>query len=256
MTPPDPTRPDARILSPRACFWRGFLQSLPFLLALVPFALLFGVLARASGFDLVQTNAMSILVLAGASQLTIVELMQQQAPTLVVILSALAVNLRLAMYSASLAQYLGQAGPAARAAVAYGLVDQNYVLAVNEYERFPQLTMRQRLAYFAGAAVMLVLPWMVTTHIGALLGKSLPIGELGLDIAVPVMFIAMIAPTLRSLPHLVAAAVSVGLALALHGLPAGLGLLVAAPCAMVAGAMTEQHLNRRRAARLIREGGR
>lgn len=254
MTSPQPPQPQAATTS--ACFWRGFLQALPFLVALVPFALLFGVLARAAGFDLVQVNAMSILVLAGASQLTIIELVQQQAPVLVVILSALAVNLRLAMYSASLAPWLGHAGPAARAAVAYGLVDQSYVLAITEYERFPRLTMRQRLAYFTGSAVVLVVPWIVLSHAGAVLGRALPVGTLGLDIAVPVMFIAMVAPALRSVPHLVAAAVSVGLALALHRLPSGLGLLVAAPCAMLAGAAVEQRLNRRHAARLLREGGR
>lgn len=253
MTPPDPPRPDGR--PPRACFWRGMLHALPFLLGLVPFALLFGVMARTAGFDLVQTNAMSILVVAGASQLTIIELMQQQAPTLVVILSALAVNLRLAMYSASLAPWLGQARPAQQVAVAYGMVDQSVVLSLNEYERAPRLSIAQRLAYFAGAAVMMVTPWIVLTHVGALLGRSLPVAELGLDIAVPIMFVALVAPALRSVPHLVAAAVSVVLALALHWLPAGLGLLVAAPCAMVAGAATEQHLNRRHAARTLREGG-
>ncbi len=256
MTPPDPTRPDARALSPRACFWRGFLQSLPFLVALIPFALLFGVLARAAGFDLVQISSMSVLVLAGASQLTIVELMQQQAPTLVVILSVLAVNLRMAMYSASLAPWLGHAGPGARAAVAFGLVDQSYVLAITEYERFPKLTLQQRLAYFAGSALVMVTPWVTMTYAGAVLGRALPVGALGLDIAVPVMFIAMVAPALRSVPHLVAATVSVALALLLHGLPSGLGLLVAAPCAMLAGAAVEQRLNRRRAARSMAGGGR
>lgn len=254
MTPPDQPRPDGR--SPRACFWRGALHATPFLLGLVPFALLFGVMARTAGFDLVQVNAMSILVLAGASQLTIVELMQQQAPTLIVILSALAVNLRMAMYSASLAPWLGKASPAARAAVAYGLVDQCFVLSLTEYERAPRLGMPQRLAYFTGTAVVMVVPWIVLSHVGALLGRALPVAELGLDIAVPVMFIAMIAPSLRSAPHLVAATVSVALALALHWLPSGLGLLVAAPCAMVAGAATEQRLNRRRAARTLRGGGR
>ena len=252
MTPPATPDPGFPL---RRCFWRGAVQSLPFLVALVPFSLLFGVMARAAGLDLWQTNAMSILVLAGASQLTIVELLQQQAPVVVVILSGLAVNLRLAMYSASLTQWLGQAPPVARAGVAYALVDQTYVLALREYERFPRLRLDQRLAYFAGAAVFTVVPWMAMTCLGAILGRTLPIAELGLDIAVPVMFIAMIAPSLRSAPHLVAATVSVVLALAFHGLPAGLGLLVAAPCAMLAGAATEQRLNRRRAARHLHGGG-
>ena len=254
MPPPDQPGPDSPPV--RACFWRGALHAVPFLLGLVPFALVFGVMARAAGFDLVQVNAMSILVLAGASQLTIVELVQQQAPTLIVILSALAVNLRMAMYSASLAPWLGRASPRARAAVAYGLVDQCFVLSLTEYERAPSLTMAQRLAYFTGTALVMVVPWIVLSHLGAVLGRALPVAEWGLDIAVPVMFIAMVAPSLRSIPHLVAASVSVALALALHWLPAGLGLLVAAPFAMVAGAATEQRLNRRRAAQTLQDGPR
>lgn len=244
--PSAPSSPETRSL--RACALRGAVQSLPFLLVLVPFSVLFGVLARATGLDLAQTMAMSVLVLAGASQLTIVQLLQQEAPAIVVILSGIAVNLRLAMYSASLTPWLGRASAPARAAVAYSLVDQTFVLANTEYERFPTLSLPQRLAYFTGAAVLLVVPWPVMTFVGATLGQALPTEGLGLDIAVPVMFIAMIAPSLRAIPHLVAATVSVAVALALHGLPAGLGLLIAAPCAMVAGAMTELRLNRKRAA--------
>lgn len=231
------------------CFARGMVQSLPFLVVLVPFALLFGVLSRATGLDLAATMGMSILVLAGASQLTMLQLFQQEASAIIVILSALAVNLRMAMYSASLAQWLGRAGPWQRMAIAFTLIDQNYVISVREYEIHPKLTLKQRIAFYGGTMLVLIPPWPFVTYLGATIGATLPTDQLGMDIVVPIMFMAMVAPTFRSAPHLLAAVVSIILALAFNWLPPGLGLMVAAPSAMVAAAMLEKHLHRRRALR-------
>jgi hypothetical protein len=51
----------------------------------------------------------------------------------------------------------------------------------------------------------------------------------------------------RSLPHLATALVSVAAALAGAGLPCNLGLIMAAPAALAAGAATEIRVERRRA---------
>ncbi len=64
--------------------------------------------------------------------------------------TALAVNLRMAMYSASLTPYLGRAKLWQRAAVAYLLVDQSYALSHLKYETEPALTLSERLRYFFG----------------------------------------------------------------------------------------------------------
>ena len=60
-----------------------------------------------------------------------------------------------------------------------------------------------------------------------------------LGAAVPIAFIALIGPMLRTLAHVGAALVSVVLALALAWIPYNLGLLVAALAAMAAGALIE-----------------
>lgn len=232
--------------SPRASFWHGCVQTLPFLLVIMPFGLLFGVVAAEAGLDITETMGFTVLVLAGASQFTAVQLINDHAPAIVVILSALAVNLRMAMYSASLVPWLGRASRPMRAAVAFTLIDQTYAMAIQQYEKHPRLSLPQRLAYFFGAAAATCLPWIVMTYLGATLGSAIP-DSFALDFAVPITFLAMIAPLLRSIPHVIAAFVSVVLALVLAFLPSGLGLLIAAPCAMVAGASTESWLTRRRA---------
>lgn len=226
-------------------FWQGAVAALPFLVVLMPFSLLFGVMATESGLDLAQVMGFSVLVIAGASQFTAVQLMTDQAPAVIVLISALAVNLRMAMYSAALQPHLGEAGLGRRALIAYFLVDQSYALAIARYERTPPLTLPQRLAYYFGTMVVTAPAWYALTLAGALLGRTIP-EDYALDFALPVTFIALIAPALRSLAHVAAAGVSVVLGLALAGLPYNAGLLVAAGAAMLTGALIEQQMQRGR----------
>ncbi|WP_265500163.1 AzlC family ABC transporter permease [Paracoccus beibuensis] len=230
--------------SPQAAFRHGILQSVPFMVVIVPFALLFGVVATEAGLDIAQVMGFSVLVLAGASQFTAVQLLSDNAPTIIVILSALAVNLRMAMYSASLLPWLRQATPGQKAWVAYALVDQSYALSIQHYERHPRLSMTQRLAYFAGTAAVVCVPWMIASWVGATVGQAIP-DDIALDFAMPITFLAMIAPMLRTPAHMAACFVAIAAALVLAGLPSGLGLLIAAPLGMATGALVEVRAERK-----------
>ncbi len=228
----------------RRAFYQGMRDGAPFLIVVAPFGLLFGVVAREAGWDMAQILGMSVLVIAGASQFTALQMMEEQAPTIVVILTALAVNLRHAMYSASLAPHLGPIPLWKRALVAYCLVDQTYGTAMNRYALTPALSPGEKAAVFFGAAAVTCPLWYASSVTGALIGRGLPAG-LALDFAVPITFIALFAPGLRSPAHLAAAFVSVAVALALAGLPYSLGLLAAAALAMAAGAGVDAALERR-----------
>lgn len=228
-------------------FWRGFRNAMPFLLVVVPFGVLFGVAGSEGGFSFWEVMGFSVLVIAGASQFTAVQLMADHTPTVLVLVTSLAVNLRMAMYSASLAPHLGAAPAWKKSLVAYFMIDQSFALADADYTRRPEQSLAQKLAFYAGACIPTCPTWYVGTLIGVLLGKSIP-AAFALDFAVPVTFLAMIAPMLRSVPHLVAACVSVVAALSLAFLPAGTGVLAAAALAMIAGAQTETWLARRAAA--------
>lgn len=225
-------------------FWRGFRQGLPFLLVIGPFGLLFGVAATEAGLNLAEVMSFSILVVAGASQFAALQLMIENAPVVLVLLTSLAVNLRLAMYSAALAPHLGAAPVWQRALVAYFMLDQSYTLAVNDFERAPRQSLAEKLAYYAGACTPVCIWWALMTWAGAVVGKAIP-PEFALDFAVPITFLAMLAPIMRTLAHLAAAFVSIVVALALAFLPAGLGLLIAAAAAMATGAQVELWVARR-----------
>lgn len=226
------------------CARTGFVQALPFLLVMIPFAVLFGVVAAAAGLDIVQTLAFSILVLAGASQFSAVQLLSDHAPTIIVLASSLAINLRMGMYSASLTPWVGSAPAWQRAVIAYVLVDQTYGMAVQQFERNPRLTVPERVAYIFGASPVLCVPWVLFTYVGATAGQMIPT-EWPLDFAVPITFLAMVAPMLRSVAHVAAALVAVAAALALAGLPSGFGVLIAGPLGMIAGAGVETWQARR-----------
>lgn len=240
------SRARALARTPRQSLIHALLQSTPFLLVIVPFGLLFGVVASKAGLDLAQVMGFTVLVLAGASQFTAVQLMTDHAPIWLVILSSLAVNLRMAMYSASLVPWLGGASQPARAAIAYSLIDQTYVLSVEHYQNVPKLSLSQRLAYFAGTAIMMCGAWIVFCFIGATAGRAIP-ASIPLDFAVPITFLAMIAPALRTPAHVAAATVAVVVSLALTWLPAGVGPMIAALLAMITGAGVETVILRRRA---------
>jgi predicted branched-subunit amino acid permease len=234
---PSPSRSDA--------YWQGVRDSAPFLIVIVPFAILFGMLATEAGWNIGQVMAMSVMVIAGASQFTALQLISENAPTVMVILTALAVNLRMAMYSASMAPHIGTAPLWQRALAAYFLVDQTYGTAINRYTLTPRMSPAQKIAYFFGAVTPVCLPWYAATYAGAVAGAAIP-PELALDFAVPITFIALVAPALRSLPHLAAAFVSVVAALLLVTVPFGLGLMIAAALAIATGALVEIWQERRR----------
>ncbi len=227
------------IPEPSGFFIQGVLNGAPHSLVIGPFGFLFGVVATEAGLSIFETLSFSVLVVAGAAQLTALELMQDNTPTVIVILSALALNLRMALYSASLTPHLGTARFWQRAAVAYSLVDQSYATSILQYENNPEMTMPQKLTFFFGVAASVIPVWYLLTFLGALVGQSIPT-DIPLDFATPLTFIALLAPLLRSLPHILAALASVIAGLLFHTMPYNLGIMLAGVIGMSVGAWSEQ----------------
>ena len=220
-------------------FARGFADGLPFIVIMVPFGALFGVIAAEAGLPVAQVIAFSVIVIAGAAQFTAVQLMVDGVPAAIVVLSALTVNLRMVMYSAAMVPHLGRAPLWQRGLIAYLLVDQTYALAAETYEREQAWSLADRVRYFAGTAVPVFPAWVGATWLGAVLGARVP-EEWQLDFALPLAFLALVGPMLKSRAHVAAAFVSVAGVLALWWVPYGLGLICAAIVAMAVGAEVER----------------
>ncbi len=230
--------------SPRKAFWRGCLAGLPFLLMIVPFGVLFGVVATDAGMSVFEVMAFSVMVIAGSAQFAAVQLMEQGAPLAIVLATSLAVNLRMAMYSAALTPHLGAAPLWQRALMSYFMVDQSYAAASVDFAKHPDQTLAEKTAFYFGAIVPICPIWYVSSGIGAVFGKAIP-PEYALDFVVPVAFLAMVSPMLRTKAHYAAAAVSVLASLALVWMPYSTGLLVAAILAMGTGALVESMTERK-----------
>lgn len=222
----------------RKAFLKGAAHALPFFVVIVPFAMLFGVLSAEAGLGPWEAQAFSVAVFAGASQLAALQLMQDQAPLIIILATGIAVNLRMMMYSVALTPHLGGAPLGIRATIAYFLVDQSFALSLAEFDKRAELTLPEKVAYFFGTIAPITAVWNVATAVGVQMGRAVP-ESWGLDFAMPITFVGMTAAMLRSIPHGVAMAVSVGVTLLLWAMPYGTGLLVGSAAGMAAGAIAE-----------------
>lgn len=216
----------------RAAFRQGAIDISPVVVGVIPFGLIAGAAAVENGMGLGEALAFSTFVFAGASQLAAIDLLGQGAPALVAIATILVINLRMLMYSASLAPHLAAEPVHRRLGAAYVLTDQAYAVSI---ARFVQQPDQPRLPYYLGTALPLWANWQLMTAVGALAGSSLP-EAIPLGFAVPLVFLALLAPAVYDRPT-VAAALSSGIvATAAAGLPANLGMPLAAVTGVVVGA--------------------
>jgi 4-azaleucine resistance transporter AzlC len=210
-------------------FRHGFRAMMPLWLGVAPFGLAYAVIARDAGLSLVETQALSLLVFAGSSQVSAVGLIARGAGSLEIVLTTFLLNVRHVLYGVS----LGRRVPMTlreRLVGAFFLTDEAYGVSVARGARtFP---------FVLGAELSLFLTWNVATLAGALLGGVIPDPErLGVDFVFPVAFLALLVPLLRRRADVVVAVFAGGVAWALaHGLPGGLPVLVAGGAGSLLGA--------------------
>lgn len=226
----------------RETFTAGATAVAPMLPGVAPFGMVAGLTAVGTGLDPAQAMAMSLLIFAGASQLATLQLVAEGAVPAVILLTVFTINLRFAMYSASLAPYFQQLGAGWRAALAYVLVDQNYALSIH---RFTQgRGDRHGHWFYLGAGVLLWLTWQASTAVGVFMGARVP-RDWSLDFAIPLVFMVLLVPALRDRAHVVAALVG-GLVATLAGAaPMHLGLVIGALSGIGAGTLCDLRLGDR-----------
>lgn len=216
----------------RESFVEGAGDVAPALLGNVPFGLIAGVAIVDVGFDPVAAVVMSGAMFAGAAQLAMVDLLSTGAPLAVVVATGLVVNLRYVMYSASIARHFADHSRGWKAAIAAFLLDIDYAMSVNRFEEEPRPVKRW---YYLGVAVPLWANWVAATAVGALLGANIP-DAWHLEFAIPLVFLALLAPAVEDPSTALAAGVAGTAAVVLAGLPFNLGLVAGATVGIVAGA--------------------
>lgn len=226
----------------KQAFWRGARDFSPLILGVIPFGTVAGIAAIEAGLNVGHAMGFSIIVLAGASQLASIALIGQSATIAVIVATALIINARFLMYSASLAPHLAGLSVGKRALVAYLLTDQAYAFSIIRY-REENLALGVRLAYYLGVGVTLWSVWQASTLLGAVVGSGVP-DEWSLDFAIPLVFLALLVPAIRDRADGVAAAVAGGLAVMAAALPYNLALPLAAMAGISVGVVVERKLDR------------
>lgn len=174
--------------SGRRDFLTGATEVAPVVVAYIPIGLLWGTLAAAKGISPLEAVMMSVIVFAGSAQFVAVDMWKDPVPVLLLTFTALIINVRHVLMSASLSRHIEAIPRALHPLVAYFLVDESWALAERRALQTP-LT----LAYYLGITVPLAATWWITTGIGAMLGRALgDPSALGLDFAFSAMFIAIL----------------------------------------------------------------
>ncbi|MFT5781604.1 MAG: 4-azaleucine resistance transporter AzlC [Pseudomonas sp.] len=226
-------------MSRQSEFFQAVRDMLPLLIGAMPFGIIFGALAASSGLSAAQAMAMSLLVFAGAAQFIVLALLGAGAGAAVLLLTTLVVNLRHALYSATLQPFVRHLPARWRIPLAFWLTDEAFAVVQHRYAAGDSSPYKHW--YFFGAALAMYLNWQLCTLIGVLFGQSVPdLAAWGLDFAMLAPFIGVVVPVLRNRPQVAAALVAGGVALVCHGLPYKLGLLAAAVSGIVVGLLLER----------------
>ncbi|ARU87868.1 AzlC family ABC transporter permease [Pseudomonas sp. M30-35] len=221
-------------------FYQGVRDMLPMLLGAMPFGIIYGSLAVASGLSPWQTVAMSVFVFAGSAQFIAISLLSSGVGITVLLLTTLVVNLRHALYSASLQPFVRHLPTRWRMSLAFWLTDEAFAVVQHRYALRDESLNKHW--YFLGASLAMYSNWLLCTVIGLVFGQSVPnLAEWGLDFAMLATFIGIVVPMLRNRPQVAAALVAAAVALVCHELPYKLGLMAAAFSGIVVGVVLERH---------------
>jgi 4-azaleucine resistance transporter AzlC len=224
------------INTPRTEFLSGVKAELPLMIGVIPFGMIYGILAIAAGLPAVVAQSMSFIIFAGSSQFVSAQLFGLGVPGIINIFTVWVINLRHALYGASVAPYLEKLPTRWKLALAYLLTDEAYAVTILHYQE--QGERRFKHWFYLGAGLTLWTTWQLSTALGIFLGASIP-SSWSLDFTLVLIFIALVIPSLKDKASLWAA-VSAGVAaVLLFNLPLKIGLLVAALFGISVGILIE-----------------
>ncbi|MEO8345650.1 MAG: AzlC family ABC transporter permease [Betaproteobacteria bacterium] len=217
-------------------FRAGFAEMLPACIGLIPFGVVCGVGAAAAGASWLAALGMSAIIFSGAAQVLAGQMLAGGAPFLVIALTCFVLGLRFLMYSAAMAPYLKALPGRWQQALAFLLTDQAFASAIRRFNAKDDP--HGGAQHFLGCGVALWTGWQITNMLGFFAGNLIP-PSWSLEFAVPLCFIALVAPLFRDTPTILAA-VTAGIGvIVLQGLPMKLNLIAAGIIGILVGAVAD-----------------
>jgi len=220
-------------------FLAGARDTLPLLLGAFPFGLIYGALAINSGLSVAASMGMSLFVFAGSAQFIAVGLVAAKTPVSIIILTTFIVNLRHLLYSATLLPHLRNLPQRWRIPLAFWLTDETFAVTVHRFAKTDDSPNKHW--YQLGSSLAMYLDWQLWCYLGVILGDRIPdASDWGLDVAMPIAFIGMVIPFVKSVPMVVCVLAAGAASLLTLGLPYKLGIIVSAFVGIIAGLVTEK----------------
>ena len=223
-------------------FWQGIRDEMPLMLGVIPFGMVFGVLGVEVGLDPIAVMAMSVIIFGGASQVIFAQMVSAGAGGLVIAGTVGIVNLRHALYSATITQYLETVPMRWRVLIAYLLTDEGFFVTLHRMQTKPPSP--NMYFHMIGTGGLLWVSWQIATAVGVGLGALIP-PSLNLGFAIPLTFMAITVPLIKSIPPLAALLTGGFVAIIGQDLPWNSWVIAAALSGMVVGYCVEIIMDRR-----------
>ena len=185
-------------------FFKGVIDVSPLMIPVVPFGLIFGILAIDIGFSPTATMGMSLIIFGGASQIILLQLFSGGASSLVIISSVGAVNSRHLLYGAVVSEHVSDLKLIWKIIISYFLIDQAFARS-NDYLK--KSNEKNKYFHLIGGGATCWVIWQSTTFLGIILGAAIP-EKLGLSFAVPLTFLAILINDFRKMNNLIVIVVS------------------------------------------------
>jgi len=218
---------------------RGVLKTLPLMLGVIPFGIAYGVLAVQTGLTIFETMLMSLIVFAGGSQFLAVGMIASGVDGFTVVISTLLMNLRHLMMGLSISPYLAETTPKWQRALAFGMTDESYLVTITHYRE--QGVIAGSPHFMLGSSLVIYVAWALSSLAGAVSGNAIsdPM-RWGLDFMMPVTFLTMLLPQVKSLRLAAVSLISATVATASYVLiPGKWYIIVAVVTATAAGVVLE-----------------
>ena len=158
-------------------------------------------------------------------------MLDARAAPVVVVASALIINIRLIFYSATMARYWRGTPWWWRLVAAYLMVDPSVAVGLNGYQR---LSRRRAHAHYLGGAVLLWVSWLAAIGVGATAGAGLP-AALHLEFVMPLYLVGQTIPKLAHPAQRRAVFAAAAVALLALTAPLQLGVALAIAVGVTAG---------------------
>ena len=113
---------------------KGFLDVIPLSIPVIPFGIIYGVIAIEIGLSPLVAFCMSFIIFAGSSQIAFAQLFSAGASPLVMISSVAVINSRHFLYGAVLSQYLNKLNCYWKILLSYLMTDQAFIVSLSYFK--------------------------------------------------------------------------------------------------------------------------